>query len=167
VTLIEDAEFLPEGNWTERVAVLDVKVDADLVFEGIDEMPHRLDEYIGKGKWTILNIWGPRCSPCIEEMPQLQAFHDDHYEKDAIVVGLAIDFPSFAYAKINEVKEFIDLNDISYPMLLGDAETVSRLSAGKLSGVPTTLIYSPEGELVGSQVGQITADEIENFLRGE
>ena len=162
--LLEDAEFLPEGNWSERVSVSSMGVDPNLMLEGLDGKQHRIDTYIGKGKWIILNIWGPRCPPCIEEMPQLQAFHDDHKDEDAIVIGMAIDFPSFGYAKMNEVNKFIELNAISYPMFLGDAQIVSRFGAGPLLGTPTTLVYSPGGELVGSQVGQVTADLIESFI---
>ena len=43
-----------------------------------------------------------RCLPCVEEMPELQGFHDDHQLDKARVLGVAVDFPNFAQAKRDE-----------------------------------------------------------------
>ena len=137
---------------------------ADVLLEGIDGNRHNLNEYIGKGKWTVLNIWGARCPPCLEEMPELIHFHDDHKDSKAIVVGVAIDFPSYGYADKDQVTEFIDDHLIEFPVLLSDASISEKIGAGRLEGLPTTYMYSPEGELVGMQVGGITRNILENFI---
>lgn len=164
--LLEDAEFLPEANWSESIALSSVSIARDLILTGRDAKPHRFDEYLNLNKWIVVNIWGPKCPPCIEEMPQLQAFHDEHIGKDAMVIGVAIDYPSFGYAKIDEVNEFIDLNSISYPILLGDADIVTDFGAGPLLATPMTIIFSPVGKIAGSYVGQVTAEQIEKFVSG-
>lgn len=163
---LEDAEFLPEANWSESIAIPGVGIAPDLVLTGLDGKPYRFDEYFKLDKWIVLNVWGPKCPPCIEEMPQLQAFHDEHSQKDAIVIGLAIDYPSFGFAKIDEVNEFIELNSVTYTILLGDADTVPRFSAGPLLGIPMTIIFKPGGKLAGSHVGMVTVNQIENFVKG-
>ena len=162
--LMDEAEFLPEGNWSENISVVASTVDSELTLEGLDKTQHYFRDIIGKGKWTILNIWGPKCPPCLEEMQQLQAFHDDHNEKDATVIGLAIDYPSFRYAKRDEVIKFMDLNSISYQMYLGDAKLVPKFGGGELTAIPMTLAFSPQGELKMSYVGLITADLLEKFI---
>jgi len=52
----------------------------DLVLPDLEGQSHPLSEYIGKGKWTLVNVWGPRCPPCQEELPELVRFHDDKIE---------------------------------------------------------------------------------------
>ncbi|MBT8439072.1 MAG: TlpA family protein disulfide reductase, partial [Gammaproteobacteria bacterium] len=136
----------------------------DVLLDGVDGNKHNLNEYIGKGKWTALNIWGTRCPPCLEEMPELVHFHDDHKDSKAIVVGVAIDFPSYGYANKNQVLEFIDDHLIEFPVLLSDANISEKIGAGRLEGLPTTYLYTPQGKLVGMQVGGITGNILENFI---
>jgi len=137
----------------------------DITLNDLEGRPHHMSEYIGKGKWTIVNIWGPQCPPCQEEVPELVRFHDEHKNGDAIVVGVALDYPSFGDAKADEVKAFAGEYLISYPLLLGNAEVAGRFGAGPLLATPTTYAFSPQGELVGVQMGVISLEVIENFIR--
>ena len=139
--------------------------EPDVLLEGVDGNRHNLSEYIGKGKWTALNIWGARCPPCLDEIPELVHFHDEHQETKAIVVGVAIDFPSYGYAKKDEVLAFIDDHLVEFPVLLSDSTISEKIGAGRLEGLPTTYLYTPEGKLVAKQVGTITRNLLESFIR--
>lgn len=136
----------------------------ELTLKGLDGQQHSINEYIGHNKWVVVNIWGPKCPPCVAEMPELQSFHDDHKDKNAIVVGIALDYPSFGPANEGDVREFADENFITFPVLLGDARSIEYLGAGSLAGTPTTLLFNPAGNLEAMQVGQITQELIEDFL---
>jgi thiol-disulfide isomerase/thioredoxin len=136
----------------------------DVQLTGLDGDQHNLNEYIGKGKWTVLNIWGTRCPPCLEEIPELIHFHDDHKDTKAIVVGIAIDFPSYGYAKKKEVLEFVSEHLVDFPVLLSDASISEQIGAGILEGLPTTYLYTPQGDLVGMQLGGITGNILETFI---
>jgi thiol-disulfide isomerase/thioredoxin len=137
----------------------------DLSLKGLDGKMHPLSEYIGKGKWVVFNVWGPKCPPCMEEMPELQNFHDMHHNTDAIVVGAALDFPSFGFAKPDEVKQFVEDNFITFTILLTDSEVTDKIGAGTLQGTPTTLLYNRSGKLVARQVGPVTQKMLEDFIR--
>lgn len=136
----------------------------EISLKSIDDSSHRLTEYIGKGKWVVLNIWGTDCPPCREEVPELVRFHDEHEETNAIVVGIAIDFPSFGYARKDEVIAFADDYFIDFPILLSDARVTENIGLGALSGLPTTYLFDPEGKLAGMQVGGITKKILEDFI---
>jgi len=136
----------------------------DVSLVDLDGKQHNLSEYIGNGKWVFFNIWGPRCPPCVEEMPDLQDFHDAHKDKDAIVVGMALDYPSFGYANIEEVREFVDDYFITFPILLGDGRTIESLGGGMLQGTPTTLVFDPTGKLFTKQVGALNRNVLEQFM---
>ncbi|VAW50464.1 hypothetical protein MNBD_GAMMA06-1587 [hydrothermal vent metagenome] len=136
----------------------------DITLESIDDSRQALYEFIGKGQWVILNIWGTRCPPCREEMPELVMFHDEHKDTDAIVLGIAIDFPSYGYAKKDEVAQFVDDYLIDFPVLLSDANITKKIGLGHLEGLPTTYIFNPSGSVSGMQVGGITKKIIENFI---
>lgn len=137
----------------------------DISLPDLAGKPHPLSEYIGKGKWTFVNIWGPRCPPCQEELPELVQFHDDHKDTDAIVLGIALDYPSFGKPDAEEVAAFVEDYLVGYPVLLGYPDMMEAFEAGPLAGMPTTLAYTPKGELVAVQTGMITREIIENFMR--
>jgi thiol-disulfide isomerase/thioredoxin len=136
----------------------------DVQLEGIDGKNHNLNDYIGKGKWTVLNIWGVHCPPCMEEIPELNHYHDDHKDTAAIVVSVAIDFPSYGYADKEEVLAFTDDHLVDYPVFISDASISEQIGAGRLEGLPTTYLYTPQGKLVGMQVGAITGNNLKTFI---
>lgn len=139
-------------------------VSLDVSLKSIDGNSHKLSDYIGHGKWVVLNIWGTRCPPCREEMPGLVRFHDEHKDSDAIVVGIAIDFPSYGYAKKQEVISFSEDFFIDFPLLLSDSSITENLGLGRLEALPSTYLFNPDGKLVGMQVGAITQEILENFI---
>jgi thiol-disulfide isomerase/thioredoxin len=136
----------------------------DISLEGLDGGNHKISKYIGHGQWVVLNIWGTRCPPCRDEIPELVNFHDEYKSKDGIVLGIAIDFPSYGYAKKDEVIAFSDDYLIDFPNLLSDATVTEKLGLGRLEGLPTTFIFDPEGKVVGTQVGGITKKILEDFI---
>lgn len=136
----------------------------DVMLDDPQGKAHHFSEYIGRGQWTILVVWGPRCPPCVEEMPELQGFHDDYHKDRAMVLGVAVDFPSFGQAKRAEVAKFADDFLISFPLLLGSADTFTRFGGADLQGVPTTLIYDPKGAIVVRHTGSVSRDMIERFI---
>jgi len=137
----------------------------DIAMQDLEGQSHPLSEYIGKGKWTFVNIWGTRCPPCQEELPELVRFHDEHKATDAIVLGIALDYPSFDKPDAQEVAAFAEENLVDYPILLGDADMIEAFGTGPLAGMPTTFAYTPEGELAAVQTGMITQEIIEDFIR--
>jgi len=46
----------------------------DVTLEDIQGNYHNVSEYIGHGKWTLVNIWSPTCIQCVVEMPDLNKF---------------------------------------------------------------------------------------------
>jgi thiol-disulfide isomerase/thioredoxin len=136
----------------------------DIPLTSIDDGQHKLSDYIGHGKWVVLNIWGTRCPPCREEMPELVSFHDEHKNKDGIVIGIAIDFPSYGYANKADVSAFADDYLIEFPVLLSDSTITEKIGLGRLEALPSTYLFDPDGKVVGMQVGAITKKILEDFI---
>lgn len=136
----------------------------DVVLEDLDGQPQALKKYIGKGKWLVLNIWAPQCLPCRKEMPELQKFHDQHKDRDAIVVGMAVNFPDMGRAKTDDVRLFVSQNNIRFPILLGDQNSLSLPYDSRIAGLPTTILFNPEGEMLAAKLGRVSQKMIEAFI---
>ncbi len=116
---------------------------------------HSLSQY--KGKWVLVNFWATWCPPCLEEIPDLIALHDNK-KNNLVVLGVAMD-----YRNGEQVKDFADSMLMSYPLILGDRKMAAQV--GPVEGLPTTYLYNPQGKLVARQMGGITRADVENFIR--
>jgi thiol-disulfide isomerase/thioredoxin len=137
----------------------------DVTLTGIDGKQHKVSQYIGQGAWVVLNIWGTHCPPCRDEMPELVRFHDENKDANAIILGIAVDFPSYGYADKEEVSQFADDYLIDFPLLLSDASITKKLGLGYLEGLPSTFIFNPKGKVVGKQVGAVTQKMLEQYIK--
>jgi thiol-disulfide isomerase/thioredoxin len=43
-----------------------------------------------KGRVVLINVWATWCPPCVEEMPSLQALHDQLHARGLVVLGVNI-----------------------------------------------------------------------------
>jgi thiol-disulfide isomerase/thioredoxin len=116
---------------------------------------HSLEKY--KGKWVLVNFWATWCPPCLEEIPDLVALHENK-KNNLVVIGVALD-----YRDPKDVLQFSEQMMISYPMVLGDHKLAAQV--GAIAGLPTTYLYNPQGKQVAYNVGAITRDAIETYIR--
>jgi thiol-disulfide isomerase/thioredoxin len=107
------------------------------------------------GKVVVLNFWATWCPPCLREMPMLDELQRGVGPGQLQVVGIAIDSPE-------AVQRFLSENQVSYPILLGDADTVglSRRLGNRTGGLPFTVVFDPLGRHVFSHTGEISADVV-------
>lgn len=127
-----------------------------LAFELVDSKgkTHRLSDY--KGKWVLVNFWATWCPPCLEEIPDLVALHDNK-KNNLVVLGVAMD-----YRNPKEVLSFAEQQMISYPIILGDYQKAAQV--GPLKGLPTTYLFNPQGKQVAYNVGLITRETVEQYI---
>ncbi len=116
-----------------------------------------LEQY--KGKWVLVNFWATWCPPCLEEIPDLVALHENK-KNNLVVIGVAMD-----YRDPKEVLRFSDQMMISYPMVLGDPKLAAQV--GAIPGLPTTYLFNPQGKQVAYNVGAVTRDAIERYIRNK
>lgn len=131
---------------------------------GIDGNTHSLAEYIGQGRWVMVNVWSPGCPHCITELPTLQAFHQGN-DANAIVIGIAVNYPGFTYPDADELGNFAVANDIKFPLLLADGRLASAFVGDDVDVIPLTFAFDPHGRMVARWHGVITAPDIDEIIR--
>jgi len=122
----------------------------------VDGSKHNLNQY--QGKWLVVNYWATWCPPCIAEMPELQSFHDEHADRDAMVLGINAELISQ-----NRLQTFLEDYFISYPIFISKPGQQSEL--GLIPGLPTTFLVTPQGKVVAREIGPVTQEMLEQFIQ--
>ena len=145
---------------------LAVDINAGLL-KGFDGSIHSLNEYTGKGKWTVVMLWASDCHACNAEAKQYVKFHKAHKDKNATILGVSLD----GAMKKAEANAFIERHGVTFPNLIDEPGKIENLYASlsgqRWIGTPSFLIYSPAGELRAAQVGAVPTNIIESFIDKE
>jgi thiol-disulfide isomerase/thioredoxin len=128
----------------------------ELALPGLDGEPHDIAQY--RGKWVVINYWATWCPPCIFEIPELIAFHDEHADRDAVVVGVNLETIDGEL-----LGDFVARLGVNYPILREDPADPTSL--GRVFGLPTTYLVRPDGELAARHNGPLTARQLEQMIR--
>ena len=126
-------------------------------FEQPDGTVLRLADF--KGRALVVNFWATWCTPCVEEMPLLNAFFQQNKSKSWQVLGLAIDQPS-------AVKRFLGQNPVEYPVGLAGLNGTELMTAlgNQAGGLPFTLVINPQGGLQFRKMGKLSESDISGWL---
>jgi len=136
-------------------------------YESIPELSFSLTDTEGniftekntRGKYLVINFWATWCTPCLKEIPAFVKFYDKHSDHVEI---LGLDFEPVDLEVIND---YVGRFSINYPIVLYNDDNDSEyLNFGEIVGMPTTQIYSPEGELLHTYMGEITLDDLYEFI---
>ncbi len=104
-----------------------------------------------KGRAVLFNLWATWCIPCRMEMPALDRLQGKFGGKDFAVVAVNVDT-----ARPERSKTFLDAAGVKNLTLYTDdkAELVQSLKqAGKLLGLPTTILVGKDGCELGTLAG--------------
>lgn len=115
---------------------------------------HKLSDYKGQG--IFLNFWGTWCKPCAKEMPAM----DNQYNvyKDQGVQTLAINVGE-SDLKVNR---FANRYGLTFPIAID--QNKSLLDSYNIDPLPTTFLISPEGKIEKIIKGEMTEQDIANFM---
>lgn len=101
---------------------------------------------------TLVNVFATWCSPCVNEMPELEKFKKEMASKGIGVAAIVHDTVNAAGEKepgiIDTAKQLQKRAKLTFPLLLPDASGMNgRLN--KLDGYPTSFFVDKNGNIVG------------------
>ncbi len=101
---------------------------------------------------TMVNVFTTWCTPCINEIPDLEQLHQDMKEQGVGIVGIVLDAAEGMGGSVDETIEQAKLlaekTGATYPFLVPDTGLLNgRLS--RIDAVPETFFVDQNGAIVG------------------
>ncbi len=133
-----------------------------MAFTDTDGKITTVNDYLGKGKFTIVEVWSTNCPACRKHMPSMVEF--DGKLKNTQILGISLD----TQAEADAVDDFIMEYNIEFPILISNAIEMNiwmqQNSPEGLIGTPTFMIFNPKGELFAMQAGPVGIDQMEKLI---
>ena len=142
----EAVELSDAAEYLEALSILPPTTDVqalDFTVESLLGDSESLEDY--RGKVIFLNFWATWCGPCKAEVGEIDALHETLKDEDFMIMALSIQ------EQKKKVSKFMKTNNIDFPVYLDSDGAVAAMYG--VTGIPTTYIISPEGNIVGRAVG--------------
>jgi thiol-disulfide isomerase/thioredoxin len=99
------------------------------------------------GKPVVLNLWASWCPPCRREMPTLARAEADHSEVEFLFANQG--------ESADTVKAYLSSQELVLRNVLLDSTTALARHSNS-PGLPTTLFFNANGELVDRRAGELS-----------
>lgn len=100
-----------------------------------------------RGQVVLLNLWATWCGPCKQEMPGIQALHEQLGPQGLRVVAVAVDDPGFE----NAIRAFVSEHKLTFEILHEGSGKIEH--DYQTSGIPETFLIGKDGVIRKRVIG--------------
>lgn len=100
----------------------------------------KLSDYVGKGKYVLVDFWASWCGPCKAEIPNLIKVYNTYKGDKFEVLGVA------TWDKPDATLKSIESLGIPYPQML-NAQNAGSDAYG-ITGIPQIILFGPDGKIL-------------------
>ena len=135
------------------------KMFVDFDAQSMEGKAVKLSDYVGKGKYVLVDFWASWCGPCRAEIPNLIKVSKKYSGKQFMVLGVDV------WDKAEDFKQAVADLKINYEqMTIGQSNAATQLYG--IQGIPHIILFAPDGTIVKRGLrGEAIAEAVKEALK--
>ena len=157
---LQEQEFVQSVK-TATEAVLKTGEGAKFVDFEIEEEPGKvtkLSDFVGKGKYMLVDFWASWCGPCKREMPFIKAAYDKFHGPQFDVLSIAV------WDEVEDTKKAAPELGIVWNQIINGQHIPTDLYG--IQGIPHLILFGPDGTILKRGLrGEAIAEELAKYIK--
>ncbi len=100
----------------------------------------KLSDYVGKGKYILVDFWASWCGPCRREIPNIKNVYKKYHGPKFDVVSVAV------WDKLEDTRRAIEVEGLTWNQIL-DGQQIPTDAYG-IKGIPELILFAPDGTIL-------------------
>ncbi len=146
-TALTNAEKTKEGN-----------MFVDFQGESLTGEPSKFSDYIGNGKYVLVDFWASWCGPCMREVPYLKNAFTKYTSDSFIVLGVNV------WDEKEKCAAAVESEELNWAQIFMADKSATDLYG--ISGIPQIMLFAPDGTILKRNLrGDNIATQIEAAIK--